>query len=332
MKYIIDLPHDSLDGTAVEIQYDRPGSTHFLSALVFKSPVFNFEGVPIYMDPAFSTTPNFEIGVDYYTVDSSIARPIARHADGDYEVTVIKAPLLVLTKDCETRGVRAGSSYIVDKFGRVKPGHLAPPAGMSLKEKVHPVIGKPALQTFIDDVMAARIRASKPEPEKTVHFKGTPVFTIAQHAAIMEWIVNGVRALAEAKMVDTARKVAKEELNVSWHEPRARVDKFIAESESHIKKIVDEKLKAYDEQKPKLFVGKTYVTRNGSQVKIEHISTADGHASGHITRGGTVQHGFKTDVGFRKDGKFAGDDRQNRPDGAMNWICTHPLDIMHEVL
>lgn len=316
MKYTVDLPHDLPNGTSVRIQY----GAHFLGVPVFKGSTFNFEGIPIYANPSFTPRDPFKdaklfaVGADYHTANGCTVRPIARHADGDYEVTVIKMAL-VLSEKCEQRGMRVGSSYVVDKFGEVKPGHLAPPSSMSLKEKVH---------KFTDEMIAwgqgafsktdgAAIqdepnRVRGPTPERD------PISIEFVRAAD----VMNVNTAKKGWLLDLITEIAKKEV--------CQLAKDVAQVRADIRPEIDAALKKYDAQRLKLFVGKTYVTRNGSQVKLTERGAGirDGLIYGEVVRGGTVERGFKDRVDFLEhNGEFA---------SAPTKTKDHPLDILHEVL
>jgi hypothetical protein len=140
------------------------------------------------------------IGSEWTTLDGWRVKVIARHTDGDCEVTVLAAgggTHAGVSAQDERRGIRVGSSYIVDKWGKVKPGHLAPPAGMNLKFPAEPANPKPldlplsaACAAAVREVVKMEIkRALEPAPkaEPMVHYQGTPVFTLAQHNALMHW-------------------------------------------------------------------------------------------------------------------------------------------------
>lgn len=251
------------------------------------NPDMWYQGIPLKFDPLFmglddanpdlwskpaANPARYRIGGEWLTKNGSHVRVINQHTDLDYEVTVVKAAYTPEKGD-ESRGTRAGSSYIVDSWGKVKRGALAPGFGMDLAKEVETTV----------------------QVGKSVSFHGTPVFSVAQHAAITTWIAEAVRA------------------------SRAEVATDLAAVRADIRPEIDQAIKAYDASRLKVLVGKTYVTRNGSQVKIVR-QAHDGSTNGQITRGGTARHGFKAEVFHDREGKssaLTGDSQ---------------LDLMHEVI
>lgn len=347
MKYVIDIPNQNLAGAQANLSVagyhfnftlkplcepKKPGLVYFRTPQHRESWMgLHFGGIPLVTEPAFEFAPDpsaFYVGDTWETVGGDRVRIIARHSDGEFEVSVVHRAQNFDPRD-ERRGTRVGSSFIVTKFGKVKQGHLAPPSSLSLCRKVASLasdyayevkpnrpVGKSASITIMDDVVDPATAWTRTAIQKEIH--------------------AATRAFVSREELDRAMDNMQGVLLVALRgEIQAEIKKGLAYDHERATKVVngliDEKLKAYDAAKVKLFVGKTYVTRNGSQVEVEQIAATDGHTTGRITRGGTSKHGFKVTVGFRKDGKFAGDFRSSRFDDAR-WDLEHPLDIMYEVI
>jgi hypothetical protein len=284
------------------------------------NPDLRYHGIPLKYDPVFDnldTAPyakpkpavnpaRYRIGGEWLTKHGARVKIINQHSDLDYEVTVLKAAFTPEKGD-ETRGLREGSSYMVDSWGKVKPGALAPGWGMDLAKDVDAV-------------------------KSDTHQLRDAGYDVAQS-------VNSDTRIRDVLGVHLRFATASsDDTKIGWlrdlmHEiAKVEIAKDIAAVRADVRKEIDQAIKAYDASRLKILVGKTYVTRNGSQIQVEQIAR-DGHVTGRITRGGTASHGFKAAVGFRKDGKFAGDHRQLAgTDDHAAWNTEHPLDIQHEVL
>lgn len=356
MKYVIDIPNQNLAGAQANLSVagycfnfqlkplcepKKPELVYFRTPQ-HKDTAFEtmyFGGIPIVRDPTFETdppVPGFYVGDTWETVGGDRVRIIARHSDGEFEVSVVHRRQNFDPKD-ERRGTRVGSSFIVTKYGRVKPGHLAPPSSMGLCRKVASLaseasggllnkhrapVGKSATMMFMDELAnhSYAVEVDVPTPWTRTGIQKEI------HAATRAYVTREELDKFRASLRDETYQIAAQLVRESDEMANT---KLVLKDEMN--KAIADALKAYDAAKVKLFVGKTYVTRNGSQVEVDTIAAHDGHTTGHITRGGTSKHCFKCTVGFRKDGKFAGDFRSSRFDDAR-WDTEHPLDIMHEVL
>lgn len=271
-----------------------------------------FEGIPLVTNPTFDNLDilddAFRVGDVWRTAGFNEVQVIARHADGDFEVTV-KVMRQFFHPSDERRGTRVGSSYIVDRNGKVKRGHLAPPQDMNLNHPVPKVTGKSAHTMVMDETpqmavfsklsgqsFAAEVKVG-PNPAEVAlaHAMG---FDVPKTPAKVGWLRDAIFDVA-SKQVDAMQSVLTTAM-------RGEMDAKITNA-----------LKAYHDQQPKFSVGKTYVTRNGSQVEV--VKIADNLITGKIVRGGDSHHKWGGGYAWFLTGR-------------KNQNSTGQMDLIHEVL
>lgn len=248
--------------------------------------------------PLFPVCPPV-LGESYQTACEAQVRVISLHDDGDAEVTVVKdSPVLHPNAKPETRGVRVGSSYIVDKFGAVKPGHCAPPLDMDLMKRLY--IGTDHSRPGSDTTDTTKVQYPPAYDDTKVRKELVQLLSAhkVEVAGVFDELQTSLRTYVKKEL-----EAATEELNQN----HARRTKELADivkvrdddEDKYITNVVEGIVRTHVIGVTR--TGDVWSTPNGSWVKII-CKHHDGSLTGKVIRGGSVLFGCEQTFAYDQKG------------------------------